>query len=163
MVAALCKSPFWGPMWQATQDPTQTWPKDVQVQSGRLLYGGLVGVPENKVAETIRAFHLALGHPGARKAEKEIRRRFAFPSSIKLLEAVQEDRRQCMVCQACDHPNVSTATPIDHTHVPQYIMSHVAIDIFSLPVVEWKGQLFDAVVLCVDRLSGWMVVKLCTK
>ena len=42
-------------------------------------------------------------------------------------------------------------------------MSSVAIDIFSLPSVEWRGNNFDSLLVCVDRHSGWIVARPCTK
>ena len=42
-------------------------------------------------------------------------------------------------------------------------MSSVALDVFSLPQVEWQGERFDALLLCVDRLSGWVLARPTTK
>ena len=39
-------------------------------------------------------------------------------------------------------------------------MSSVCIDLFSLPPVEKNGKLFDTLIVCVDRHSGWMVAVL---
>ena len=36
-------------------------------------------------------------------------------------------------------------------------MTSVAIDLFFLPPVEWEGNTFDTLILCVDRHSGWIV------
>jgi transposase InsO family protein len=35
-------------------------------------------------------------------------------------------------------------------------MFSVCLDIFSMPVTLWMGNTFDAILLCVDRLSGWI-------
>jgi transposase InsO family protein len=45
------------------------------------------------------------------------------------------------------------------TPVPTHIMSSVALDIFSLPRVDWQGESFDSLLLCVDRLSGWVIAR----
>ena len=37
-------------------------------------------------------------------------------------------------------------------------MESVAIDFFDLPEVTHEGKVYNRVALCVDRLSGWMVV-----
>ena len=113
--------------------------------------------------EVIRQFHTALGHAGVMKVDREIRRRFAFPPALKLRDEVREDRRRCLICQACDHLHTSGDAPIEHTPVPAYVMSSVAVDIFSLPSVEWDGRNFDAMVVCVDRLSGWILARPCSK
>ena len=36
-------------------------------------------------------------------------------------------------------------------------MSSVAFDLFHLPSVSWEGKIFDTIILCVDRHSGWIV------
>ena len=35
-------------------------------------------------------------------------------------------------------------------------MGHVAIDVFSMPPAKVDGKKFDCLVVCVDRLSGWI-------
>ena len=45
------------------------------------------------------------------------------------------------------------------TPVPNRIFSSVCIDILSMPVAPWSGQEYDSMVICVDRLSGWIVAK----
>ena len=128
-----------------------------------MLSEGRICVPETKVKSVIEIHHAQTGHPGIRKSVTELSRRYIFPPLIKLYEEVREHRRKCPVCQACEHPNWSGNSPIDHTPIPPHIMSSVAIDIFSLPTVEWKGQSFDSLLVCVDRHSGWIIARPCTK
>ena len=33
----------------------------------------------------------------------------------------------------------------------------VCVYIFSMPTEEWLGVEYDCILLCVDRLSGWML------
>ena len=47
--------------------------------------------------------------------------------------------------------------PLESIPIPSRIMSHVAVDLFMLPEVTVNGQIFDAMALCVDRTSGWIV------
>ena len=42
-------------------------------------------------------------------------------------------------------------------------MASVCIDIFSIEPVTWLGHPFDSVIICVDRHSGWIIAKPCTK
>ena len=35
-------------------------------------------------------------------------------------------------------------------------MTSVALDVFSMPAVEWGGGTFDALLLCVDRATNWV-------
>lgn len=38
-------------------------------------------------------------------------------------------------------------------------MWSVCLDIFSMPPVEWEGEEFNCFLMCVDRLTGWMVAR----
>ena len=42
-------------------------------------------------------------------------------------------------------------------------MSSVALDVFSMPCVEWQGITYDNMLLCVDRMSGWIIARPCRK
>ncbi len=35
----------------------------------------------------------------------------------------------------------------------------VSVDIFSMPPVEWRGESFDAMLVCVDRATNWILAK----
>ena len=62
----------------------------------------------------------------------------------------------CETCQACTRVH-NKFGPINPTPIPPVIMASVAIDVFSMPPVRAEGKLYDCVVVCVDRHSGWMV------
>ena len=42
-------------------------------------------------------------------------------------------------------------------------MASVCLDVFAMPRTEWDEKEFDAILLCVDRLSGWIVAAPTTK
>ena len=42
-------------------------------------------------------------------------------------------------------------------------MSSVSIDIFNITPVEWQGKSYDSLLVCVDRLSGWIIARPCSK
>ena len=39
------------------------------------------------------------------------------------------------------------------------LFDSVCIDVFSMPPVRWQGEDYDCMVLCVDRLSGWLLAR----
>ena len=41
--------------------------------------------------------------------------------------------------------------------VPPYLGHSVAIDLFRLPETVYEGKRYDSNIVCVDRLSGWIV------
>ena len=49
--------------------------------------------------------------------------------------------------------------PISPNPVPERIFDHVCLDVAIMPSVEWLGQEYDCMVICVDRLSGWIIAK----
>ena len=49
------------------------------------------------------------------------------------------------------------------TPVPDRFMASVCLDIFSMPPTEWLEKPFDCYLLCVDRLTGWMIARPTTK
>jgi hypothetical protein len=124
-----------------------------------MLYEGLVCVPTSQVEAVIEEYHQFLGHPGVEKLTKEVSRRYAFPLSRKVSGEAKAVRQKCVTCQACDHPSWNNKAPLAATPIPDHIMSSVSLDIFSLPEVQWGGETFNSLVVCVDRLSGWIIAK----
>jgi len=74
-------------------------------------------------------------------------------------KVAEEVKKSCEVCQNTEPPNWQVAQRIDMTPVLPRIFETVCLDVFSLPTVEWQGEIFDVLLLCVDRLSLWMVAK----
>ena len=72
---------------------------------------------------------------------------------------VSDIRRLCLVCQACDPPNFSMRRPISMTPIPDRFMAHVCLDVKYMPRVTYDGQNYDAILLCVDRHSGWVIAR----
>ena len=90
-------------------------------------------------------------------------RRCTVPRSMKVFEEVRKLRRSCLICQACDPPNWNLKALLVPTPIPEHIMTSVCLDVFALPKAQWEGNVFDSLVLCVDRLSGWIIARPTTK
>ena len=61
------------------------------------------------------------------------------------------------MCQAVKLPKKSQVGNADWTPVPDVPMESVAIDKFAMPPVRQSKGVYDCVVLCVDRHSGYLV------
>ena len=120
-------------------------------------------VPETKTKEVAREQNCAMGHTGVKKLASELTRRYLWPAGLSIMEVAQRVRRECITCQACDPPNWNTRAPLVPTPILRHIMTSVALDIFSLPRVEWRGKTFDSMLVCVDLLSGWVIARPTTK
>ena len=95
---------------------------------------------------------------------KELRLRFIFAPASKPEDIVAKVRRACDVCQATEPPNWASKGPIRGNPVPERLWASVCMDMFSMPPVEWQEEIFDCFfLLCVDRLSGWMLARPSTK
>ena len=90
-------------------------------------------------------------HPGMEKMRLDLKRRFEFlPGLCKTLKAVC---RSCQVCQAVKPPNQSEAGNADWTPVPNVPIESMAIDKFAMPPVQHGKEVYDRVILRVDRQS----------
>ena len=69
---------------------------------------------------------------------------------------------QCHACQACNRPQ-NLKAPLIHFPIPPRIMASVAMDVFHMPNTKYDGEFFDAMVVYIDRHSGWMVAVPCRK
>ena len=49
--------------------------------------------------------------------------------------------------------------PLESTPVPPYVGSSVALDLFMMPKVKYEGEVFDCMILCVDRHSGLTIAE----
>ena len=46
-------------------------------------------VPESRVDEVLKEYHEFMGHAGVNKVVREVQRRYVFPVSVRLYEAVR--------------------------------------------------------------------------
>ena len=94
-------------------------------------------------------------HPGLEEMRLDLKRRFAFPPGLsKTVEAVCGS---CQVCRAVKQPDQPQAGKANWTPVPHVPMESVAIDKFAMPPVRHGTQVYDCVILCVDRHSSYLV------
>ena len=152
-------SPTFSKVWRAVHSNDADWPQDYKVFRGKLYCRERLCVPENLVPQIVKEHHDWVGHVGNDRLEADLLRRYGFPLEVEIKPLVQEVRKNCLVCQACDRPNWSMRRPVSGTPIPDRVMVSVCLDIFSMPPAEWLGQTYDAFLMCVDRLSGWMVAR----
>jgi hypothetical protein len=67
--------------------------------------------------------------------------------------------RGCVICQACEHQNWEMKGRYDMSRIPEAPLTSVCVDIFTLSEAVWQNHTYDALVLCVDRHSGWMIAQ----
>ena len=143
--------------------PGPDWPKGIKIFGSKMFLEERLCVPEPFVARVVREHHEAAMHVVGKRLVAELLRRYVFPTSTDVKARADQVHRQCLVCQACEPPTWSTKDDIHMKPVPDRFMSSVCLDIFSMPAVTWLGQPYDCFLLCVDRLTGWMLARPTTK
>ena len=137
-------------------DDRQKWPKGLTEEDGYLYWNGKLLVPESRVLELSEAWYHNMMHPGVKKQALDMQRRFEI-DEIGLYNAIKQVKKGCSVCQACNPDNRSHKEEAQWTPIPDQPMESLAMDVFSMPEVRIGKEVFDCVVLCVDRHSGYIV------
>ena len=148
-----------GEFWKLTQGVTDHWPVGYKVFCQKLFHCERLCVPQGLVKRVLTEHHINNAHVGVERLFKDAELRFEFPTGTQVRQVLQDIRDVCFVCQACRVPGWSMKKPISMTPVPARVFWSVSLDLFYMPTAVWEGQEFDAFLLCVDRLSGWMVAR----
>ena len=156
--------PDFGELWEDTHDPkAKEWPKGYKVFRDKLLYQEKLCVPTNKVWTVLKAHHIWNAHQSGERLGADIYTKYELPALVDTMATIAKIKRHCLVCQACQAPTWSMKQPIVMTPIPPRVMMAVGIDVFSMPETTWQGETYDAILLCVDRHSGWMIARPTTK
>ena len=141
--------------YRALTDPDdgQEWQKGLTEEDGKLYRNGRLLVPKSRVLELCEAWHHHMMHPGVMKEALDMQCRFEI-GQISLYNAIKQVKKSCSLCQACNPDNRNVWGEAQWTPIPDQPMESVAMDVFSMPKVHMGKEVFDCVVLCVDRHSG---------
>ena len=149
-------SPSFGKIWQATLDPQGQWPEGIKVYNKKLYQGEMLCIPLGLELRVVGDHHLATGHLGVQRMVRDMTHRYKFDSNIDPLKIAKKIKEQCNTCQACEPPTWQAKGPIEMTTLVPRAMASVCIDIFSPPETSWRGKIYNALIVWVDRLSGWI-------
>ena len=150
-------SDHWLKYWKAVSVPSEDdWLEGLTEDGDKLFLKDTLLVPESWVGDLIDHWHNAqLMHPGRDKLQKDLKSRFLFPSVYYAV--LNRYCKACAVCRATKHPNQSTAGNPVYTAIPGSPMGSISMDVFAMPKVTVEGEVFDCVILAVDRHSGYIV------
>ena len=152
-----------GDWWRATKNSGSPWPGGVQLHYGKMYWQGRLCVPESVALRVLWDFHSAAGHIGINRMLRELHLRYAIPDTVPVQTVVKAIRKGCPVCQAAEPPHFAREGIQEPFPVPERLMHSVCLDVFSMVPTNWQGEDYDCILLCVDRLSGWMVACPTTK
>ncbi len=99
------------------------------------------------------------GHPVVEKLVEGLILRYQFPDGYSVRDMATKVKRGCVVCQAGDYPNWAMKGRYEMTPIPEAPLTSVCVAIFNLSEAVWQNNTYDALVLCVDRHSGWMIAQ----
>ncbi len=116
-------------------------------------------IPEIYALEMVRSYHFFNGHPGVDKLVKGLKLRYQFPNRYSIMDMANRVKRGCVIFQACEHPNWAIKCRYDMTPIPEAPLTSVCVEFFTLSDTVWQNNTYDALVLCVDRHSGWMIAQ----
>ena len=91
-------------------------------------------------------------------SRKEMYHRHWVALEIWVNQLITDVGRRCEVCQAHNYPSFQVKGPISYTLVCPEIGVSICIDLFSKPYIKWRGVNYNCMMVCADRLSGWMLV-----
>jgi len=108
----------------------------------------------------LREQHSIAGHTGGERFWSFIEKRVSWADEVVAKSFAMEVGKMCDSCQACNRPQRIFA-PIVPTPIPPQIMASVALDLFRMPATWVNKKLYDTMIVCVDRHSGWLVAVAC--
>jgi hypothetical protein len=136
--------------------PEGVWPKGFHRADKFLVKENRICVPTGLQGRLIYDHHQFLGHVGYQRLWQHMGVRYDWGDFARAQKLAKTIMGVCESCQACQRPHTLRA-PIQSSPVPPAIMVSVAMDLFHLPTVNWEGQSYDTLIVCVDRHSGWVV------
>lgn len=151
------KCPVFSEIWKKCLEGADPWPPNVKLFRGKIYRSERLCVPTGLAMTIVGAQHIFGGHLGVAKLVNSLQLRYEFAETRSLWSMAKEMKNQCNTCAACEHPNWKISGKIEMTPIPPKIMTSVSMDLFSPPPTTWQGISYDALVLCVDRHSGWII------
>ena len=150
-------SDHWLKYWNSVSAPSDDdWPEGLTEDGDKLFLKDKFSGPENRVEHLSDGWHkVQLMHLGRDKSQKYLESRFLFPPGY--YAAVN---RYCKVCtgwRATKHPHRSTAGNSVYRAILESPMRSISMNVFAMPEVTVEGEVFDCVILAVDRHSGYIV------
>ena len=153
--------PVWGSTWKLLSDPDAQWPDYFRLSGPvhpYMLCHEKICIPLQAQRAFIRYHHDTMAHVGFVRLWKHMQTKLEWADHVDARKFARLVGKQCDVCQSCS-PIPRWKIGMEPTLVPATLMTSVALDIFKTTKVVTDEGIFDAFVLCVDRLSGWIVAE----
>ena len=150
----------WSEIWTDLLDVEKDWPEGYTIRKGKLYAGEKLCIPEGLALEMVRNHHFWSGHPGVEKLVKGLPMHYEFPAQVRgetVRSMVERVKRGCVNCQVTEHPNWVKRGKYFMTPVPEAPFVSVCLYIFSMSSVVWQKTMYDCILVCVDRHSGWII------
>ena len=149
------RCPEWQEMWKELKNGK--WPKDVRLEENKMLRGGRWLVPSGLTKKILKEAHQQMAHTGGEKLIDMVQRQMELADEREARKFADRIKKMCEVCQAAEHPHHSLKQAIHSTPVPAHVFASVSVDLFVMPEEIVDGKVYNCLMACVDRNSGWIV------
>ena len=85
------------------------------------------------------------------------KRRLLIPAQEGLKKRCKKVKRACGLCAQINPPSRRRYGRVGRFPVPMRLWGRVSLDVFSMPEERHEGLRVDALLLCVDWMTGWIV------
>ena len=156
--------PQWKEKWEETQKTyTENWPNDIKVYGNKMYLRERLCVPTDIYKTVIKTLHETTGHLSPERLVEECRRRFVIMDMKKVKEMCHKIKKECDGCAQSEPPNWRKQGKITRFPIPAKIGDSICMDVFSMPEEYYEGEKYNAILLSVDRHSGWIIAIPTTK
>ena len=127
--------------------------KDLKAQNGLLFKGGELWVPAELQLAVIKEIHdqPAVGHPGIERTLEMVRRQYYWPG---MKTSIHRYVRNCHACKRAKPARDAYNGLLKPLPVPERPWTDITMDfVVGLPDCKAYGQVYDAILMVIDRLS----------
>ena len=144
-------------------------PKDVSVHGNKIFKAGRLLVPKDLSEQPVSQWHKTTAlHAGATKLRQSLQACFVIP---QLKDICKKVGAHCPMRQAQNPADYKAPGDSKFYPIHEHPFQSVCIDVFSMPALTVKelgnkgstSTPFDAVLMCVDEHSGYIVAAPTTK
>ncbi len=115
-----------------------------------------LSIPEIYALEMVCSYHFFNGHPCVEKLIKGLKLRYQFQNGYSIMDMRTGSKGVVSFVRPANTQigqwKADMIWPLSLRHP----LTSVCVDIFTLSEIVWQNNSYDALVLCVDRHSGWM-------
>ena len=148
--------PTFSDIYKIILSSSSNWELGYKLYDDRLYFQEMLCIPFSLQRKLINSEHDFVLHVGHEKLWEHLCKKYVWSEKKIAKEICEQISKSCPTCQACQRPQALKGV-MEPTIIPPGPMISVCLDLFSMPTTKLDDKIFDTIVLCVDRHSGWVV------